>query len=500
MAPPLHGVEHIVVLMLENRSFDNILGGLYPASPGFDGLTGQESIPLNPYDPGSPLVSVWQGIPGPPVEVMPYPDPGELVTDINTQIFAPTDPQSGPPTMRGFAYNYANQPASPDGKKPVARDIMQYYRHGSESDVPVSGALARNFAVSDRWFAAGPVQTLANRVFTHCATPSKYQDTSGSWRAVINNTDITNRQLDPNGIVDARTVFELLDEAAQLPSWPWPTRPAWRVYHHDYPLSAFIKYVDDHWDVFVNGNVYYISQFFDDLKGELPTYCFLEPRYTDYFGGTPNSNHPGGSTLAESPPPIDILGGELLLYNVVAALYAVPELFKKTLLVVVYDEHGGLYDHVAPPGAASPFGPNEVSGFAYDRYGPRVPAIVINPYIAPGKVLRPAVPHVFDHTTLISTLRAQFGLGGPLTARDASAPILADLVVEGAPLNPFQITALPKPVRPAVGPRVQPSAPRSISSNPNCLANVVRQSIESPSNADRAAYIRLKETAALRGS
>jgi len=501
MAPPLYGIEHIVVLMLENRSFDNVLGGLYPDQSRCDGLTGKEAIPLDPYDPNSPLVSVWQGDPGSAVEVMPYPDPGELFTDMNQQIFAPSDPQTGPPTMRGFAYNYANQAASPDGKKPVARDIMQYYRHGPMSDVPVSGALARNFAVSDRWFASGPVQTLANRVFVHCATPSKYADGSGTWHAVINNTDITNRQFDPNGIVGSTTVFELLDQAAQLPSWRWPARPAWRVYHHDYPLSALIKYVDDHWDVLVDGNVYYISQFFDDVKGNLPTYCFLEPRYTDYFGVTPNSNHPGGSTLAETPPPIDIKDGELLLYNVVAALDSVPDVFKKTLLVVIYDEHGGLYDHVAPPSAVSPFGPNEVTGFAYDRYGVRVPAILINPYIQPQSVLRPRAPQVFDHTSLISTLRAQFGLGGPLTARDGSAPVLSDLIVEGAPLNPFRLADLPKPVRPSVATRELLPVARATPADPNHLTSVIRQAIEVPRNADRAAYIQLKETgASLSGS
>jgi phospholipase C len=367
--------------------------------------------------------------------------------------------------------------------------------------VPVSGALARSFAVSDRWFASGPVQTLANRVFVHCATPSKYQDGSGTWQAVINNTDITNRQLDPNGIVRSATVFELLDQAARLASWPWPARPAWRVYHHDYPLSAMIKYVDDHWDALVDGNVYYISQFFDDVKKDLPTYCFLEPRYTDYFGATPNSNHPGGSTLAETPPPIDILDGELLLYRVVAALDSVPELFKKTLLVVIYDEHGGLFDHVSPPSAVSPFGPNEVTGFAYDRYGVRVPAMFINPYIQPQSVLRPPAPQVFDHTSLISMLRAQFGLGGPLTPRDGSAPVLSNLIVEGAALNPFQLADLPKPVRPPVATRELLPAARTISSNPNCLPNVIRQAIEAPRNAVRAAYIRLKETgASLTGS
>ena len=181
----LSGIEHIVVLMFENRSFDNVLGGLYPGNSQseFDGLTGNETNPLDPCASGSPQIQVFQGPTDLDTMIMPYPDPGELFNDMNEQIFgccpsiqyaAGECPDTGPALMNGFVSNYLRQPASPDGVPPIANHIMQYYAPGPTGNVPISSALARAYAVSDRWFASGPVQTLANRFFTHCATPSTY--------------------------------------------------------------------------------------------------------------------------------------------------------------------------------------------------------------------------------------------------------------------------------------------------------------------------------------
>src|SRR5262249_55805393 len=180
MAQPLPDrIEHIVVLMLENRSFDNVLGGLYPALTRrglYRGLIGTESNPLNPAYPHLGAVTVFQGPATSSIWIMPYPDPGELYSDMVQQIFgsnASVLPSGVLPPMSGFAWNYTGQPWSISGPgwpsvPPVAQDIMQYY---SGASMPVSTYLAMQYAVCDGWFASGPVQTLANRMFLNCGTP-----------------------------------------------------------------------------------------------------------------------------------------------------------------------------------------------------------------------------------------------------------------------------------------------------------------------------------------
>ncbi len=493
MTQPLPGIEHVIVLMFENRSFDNMLGGLYPkksAEGSYYGLKGDEWNP-NPRSNNAP-VYVWQGPTAHSTMIMPYPDPGELYSDMHQQIYGSILP--GPKTMQGFVANYLQQAPSPDGYSPVAKNIMQYYAPGPGGNVPITSALASAYAVSDMWFASGPVQTLANRIFAHCATPSVYHK-DGAWHAVRNNIDITDRYLDPDGAVLDEPVFKLLDDAAKSDNWPWPNRVPWKVYHHDYPISAVVKYVDDNWATVEDGKVYPFDNgeegdFPHDVADDLPTYCFIEPRYTDYLGGTPNSNHPGGSTIDEAPPAISVCDGEILLKFVYSTLYNGPrDLFAKTLLIVIYDEHGGLYDHMPPPKAVSPFPPKFVSGYDYSGYGVRVPAIFINPFIQPGTIFRPPPKRPpFDHTSLISTLRAQFGLDGPLTLRDAKAPTLANLINPAEPRNPFSPDKLLAFTCPPVGPvaaRLPGLGPR-----PGSIAAVIKQAIASPRNQERVRHLR----------
>src|SRR5260370_13458039 len=165
----LNDIDHIVVLMLENRSFDSMLGTLYPKSAGFDGLTGNET---NLNAAGTP-VSVWNQ-PGTDLATMtiPDPDPGEYWVDMNQQIFgstAPPTPQSLA-TMGGFLANYTGlQPPPPAG----SRAVMHYF---TPEQVPVISCLARQFAVCDQWHAAAPCQTSPNRFFVHTATPNRYHN------------------------------------------------------------------------------------------------------------------------------------------------------------------------------------------------------------------------------------------------------------------------------------------------------------------------------------
>jgi phospholipase C len=491
----LPGIEHIVVLMFENRSFDNMLGGLYPqkSTEDYDGLQKKKCIPSCSETDPSP-VCTWSAPYGLDAMIMPYPDPGELFEDMNEQIFGPGCAWEAE-TMKGFACNYIKQEASPDGVKPVAENIMQFYQPGDQGNIPITTALAQAYGVSDQWFASGPVQTLANRIFAHCATPGKYQDSNNVWHANIDNTDITNVYIDPDGSIMETPVFQLLDQAASQSGWPWQNRVPWKVYYHDWPLSAFIKYVDDNWSTVYGGNVYPFKEpwyedtadFFYDVRNDLPTYCFIEPRYTDYFGGAVNSNHPGGSTIDENPPAISVCDGELLLQTVYTTLYNAPNnLFEKTLLIVLYDEHGGLYDHVAPLPATPPFSEGEVEGFNYNRYGVRVPAIFINPRIRPQTIVRSALEQQgFDHTTIISTLRKQFCLGGPLTPRDANATTLEGLIDPNAPLNPFTPDDLPTlNCPPPASLQVEPGALRA-APRPHSVAAAIKKAIRSPKNQAR---------------
>ena len=468
--PPLGaGIEHVVVLMLENRSFDNMLGGLYPAlsaSGQYCGLTGKERIPVDPRDPNGPSVQVFEGGDDPANLIRPYPDPGELFADMNAQLFGLVPPSAKVvPAMNGFAWNYGQQPGAPLTQggplaEPDPRNIMQYY---APSVVPVTSYLGQQYAVCDSWFAAGPVQTLANRVFAHCGTPGIIPGTNLS--RVDNPDFVKNMSITPplEPPVKDKTVFQLLDEAH-------PGQINWKVYYHDAPISALCEYVYKHWDwtSWDGGNVYAFHQRlssetnleYDIRHDRLPKYCFIEPRYTDFFDDGPvNSAHPGGAGIdftnpngSSLPPPISVRDGEHLLSQVYAILSKYPETFKKTLLVVLYDEHGGLYDHVPPPPAVPPF-TMPVDNFNYDRNGVRIPALFINPGIAPGTIY-PAreagqVPAAYDHTSLIATVCAQFGVvAPPLSPRVRNALKLDKLI----PPNPVDHARPPAPV-------VQPSAP-----------------------------------------
>lgn len=490
MAKPLtDAIEHVVVLMLENRSFDNVLGGLYPdrTKKGlYRGLLGNETNPRDPANPAAGSVTVFQGPATSSIWIIPYPDPGELYSDMVQQIFgsnASVLPSGVLPPMSGFAWNYTQQSPAPPGNgwpsvSPVAGNIMQYY---SGAAMPVSSCLAQGYAVCDCWFAAAPVQTLSNRVLAHCGTPTLLPGTNQSR---INNPDYTDTLRIPfHPPVTDPTIFQLLDETypdGQAPACSDFHNPTvhlnWKVYYHDVPLSALCSYVYDRWcfDYLFGGNVFAFQEHFgsetnfefDIRNGLLPKYSFIEPRYSNTLGGTVNSNHPGGAGLDfddpngnSLPPPINVMDGERLLWQIYSILLKYPETFAQTLLIVTYDEHGGVFDHVPPPPAVSPFA-TPVDNFDYDRYGVRVPAILINPAIAPGTVYPSRQPFApvpqppFDHTSILSTLIAQFGLSGSLTPRVASAPTLAGLI-SGKTYSPPSCAA---PV-PAEGEEGPPSGP-----------------------------------------
>src|SRR5262250_2432852 len=370
-------IDHIVVLMLENRSFDSMLGKLYPKSATFDGLDGTEQ---NPDSTGVP-VQVWSST-GTDEKTMriPDPDPGELWTDINTQLFEmPNVGSPAPiPTMGGFVKNYVNQPADA-GQTFDPKNVMHYF---TPKQVPVISRLARQFAVCDRWFASAPCQTWPNRWFVHAATADGHE----------NN--------DPPHFPNVPTIFNRLEQVGI---------DSWKIYFHDIAQAHTLL------QLFLLGSHFQSYRQFqaDCQTGQLPAYSFIEPQYFADFGHPENDQH---------PPSVVTLGEQLIadVYNCLRA----SKVWRKTLLLITYDEHGGCYDHVAPSAAVPPQPPVPGQTFGFDRFGVRVPAVIVSPYVAPGTIFGKSSVVPFDHAAIIATVRKRFGISGALTARDAQAPDL----------------------------------------------------------------------------
>ena len=396
-------IMHVVVLMLENRSFDSMLGMLYPSSDSFDGLTGTEQNTWHAPDgtPSEPI-AVWKSpVLTPAAACIPNPDPGELFTDIHTQIHGLTESgtPSPRPTMGGFVDNYMRQPKANAPYDPAA--VMHYF---TEQEIPVLSQLARQFGVSDRWHAPAPCQTWPNRFFAHTATANGY----------VNNSPT-------HFPYKMETVFNRLEEDAKVP---------WRVYFHDIAQSITLTRL---WGDAATHFRHFNDEFIRDAaSGNLPAYSFIEPRFfaDPITGRMPNDQH----------PPHDVSYGESLIASVYNAVRGGPG-WKNTLLIITYDEHGGCFDHVVPPAATSPGGQTP-DGFDFGYFGIRVPAVIVSPWVPQGSVIRPPGLTPFDHTSIIATLRKLFPFA-PLTPRDAAAPdLLGALSGDGTNDGPAFISAV----------------------------------------------------------
>ena len=196
----------------------------------------------------------------------------------------------------------------------------------------------------------------------------------------------------------------------------------WRIYFHEFAQTFLLSALWDHLDHF-----HLYDRFKEDVdSGSLQPYTFIEPRY---FPGTVSGKLPN-----DYHPPHDVTLGEQLVADVYNTLRANEEVWRKTFLIVIFDEHGGCYDHV-PPGPATPPDNDPPKpgqyGFTFDRYGVRVPALLLSPFIPEGSIHRaPPGGPPFDHTSVIKTVRERFAPleTRPLTQRDAVAPSLADVL------------------------------------------------------------------------
>ncbi len=389
MANQLGQIQHIVQLMLENRSLDHMLGFLYadsgnvsPQGAPFDGLTGKET---NPDDTGRPVAVFRIQSTDPHPYEMPGADPAEGFQNMNLQLFSTANPTSGAtPTNQGFVVSFKGaiasdrskgyQDTSPDA---VPAGVMGAY---TPQLLPILSGLAKGFAVCDTWWSSVPTETIPNRAFANAGTSQGHLS-------------------DNVKTFTCPSIFgRLSDKGLDWTIYGYTTAPLTRS---DFPDT-------------LNADASHFGLFADFQRraaaGTLPPYTFLEPSWS----AAGNSQHPNYNVAA----------GEALIHDVYTALRNGPG-WASTLLIITYDEAGGAYDHVPPPSNATPPGDGTVGelGFDFARFGVRIPAVLASPLIAAGTVYRGAGP--IDHTSVLKTIQERWGTA-PLTARDAAAASLGD--------------------------------------------------------------------------
>ncbi|KQW03566.1 hypothetical protein ASC66_17700 [Leifsonia sp. Root4] len=440
------GFDHLIVVMGENRSFDNLLGFLYdketlPTGQRFDGLAfGDHS---NTAPDGTVISAhVYSGSTD---EIMgsPSPDPGEEYPHVNTQLFNRIDPAANAgrsvgemtapyngapagtkPGMDGFVTDYeVHYRKLHKGKAPTSDELATIMGSFSPEMLPVLSTLAQNFAVYDNWFCAVPSQTFCNRSFFHASTSHGF----------VTNKDGGgyNKWIDAPA---APTIFNRLQEAGV----------DWRIYFDAMQLVSFTgvlhaPVLEKYWKT---GHFATMDGFYADVKnGTLPAYAFVEPRMVYNH----NDFHPPVGALRESDVDgvevvdsavSDVRAGEALIHQIYSAVResASPSGSNamNTMLLITFDEHGGTYDHVAPPKAVKPGDARAGEmGFEFDRLGCRVPAIAISAYTRAGTVINDEM----HHGSLSATLARIHGLK-PLNERDATANTMFNAVNLTTPRQP----------------------------------------------------------------
>jgi len=459
-----NALDHVVVLMFENRSFDHLLGRLY--EPGevasFEGVIGKDlKNPIPAWaEHGAERKFVPYGIAA--NMNTPNPDPGEEYPHINTDLFGIMDPKNRlmplekmvapynapdyprqQPTMDGFVADYISAFTAEMGRQPTYDEYAQIMTGYTPAQMPVLSTLARGFATFDHWFCEVPSQTFTNRSFFHAASSSGYViNFPPSDAFPVHNT--------------AETLFERL-EAKGL---------SWKVYCDAPSPASFTGLIHfSRLHQYFAKNFLTVADFLEDVKnGTLPTYSFIEPNM--WHGH--NDMHPPISALMHGLPidaPSSLLGGEALLAQIYDAIRSSSSSqgsnYLNTFFLVAFDEAGGTYDHVPPPPAPppDPSAPVGQMGFTFNRSGARLPAIAISAWIPQ----RTVVNEEYRHTSLIRTMRERWSLGPPLTARDAVARELSPVFSLDKPRPPEQWPDVtPQPVPPFNSALLPPNLPLSV--------------------------------------
>ena len=345
-------IEHIIILMMENHSFDNYFGMLN-SHVGF------------PLKKGVPKAANPDGN-------------GNLIHAFHMPSACQLD---GAPSQAWNASHISYDNGKNDGFV-IGSNSAVAMGYWTADDIPFYYGLAQTFPVASRWFCSTLCQTYPNRRFLMAGTAAGIVSTT---------TAALLAPPPPNG-----NIFDRLDAHGI----------SWLNYYSDTPsIAILIDYASHNSDKLVH-----VAQFFTDAAaGTLPSVSLVDP----------NFDH------GSDEDPDDIRIGELFCSQIINAVMNGPG-WPKTLLVWLYDEHGGYYDHVPPPTAIAPddippdISPTDEPG-GYDRYGFRVPAVIVSPYAKAHHVSS----KVRDHTAILKFIETKWNIGA-LTYRDANADNLAD--------------------------------------------------------------------------
>jgi len=350
-------IKHVVVLMMENRSFDHLLGGMSEINPAVDGVRSNK-----PYTNKAPDGTVYQQ----------QPVAGWVVNrDLDHEHDGTMEEMgSAADPMSGFVASYLKR--YPDAAAADLQQVMAYFPFGAkpqDDKLPALHGLARNFAVCDHWFSSMPGPTWQNRFFAHSGTS-------------LGHTKMPSAS-DPGSmrIYYQETIFDRLSDSGI----------DWKIFHDGIPQSIVLTRLLTRYLTFRGyADMAEFHRLAAGDAADFPQYAFIEPRY---FGTDENDQH----------PPADVRRGDQLIAEVYNAIRKNPDLWNSTLLVVTCDEHGGFYDHVEPPYTVAP--DDHVGEWSFDRLGVRVPAILVSPWVGKG-----VVKTVFDHTSLLRYLCEKWDL------------------------------------------------------------------------------------------
>jgi phospholipase C len=372
----LQKIDHIVVLMLENRSFDHTFGFL-TIEQARDDVDGPTLAMENEY-----RGETYRVHPASSTKLVKAQDPCHSGWCVDEQV-----PNDG----AGYVGNYMKTRPGPLVGYPGI--VMAYH---TAAQLPVYSFLAEQYCVCDRWFCSVGGATLPNRCYAAAGTSNGERDSRKPPRPYELASFV--RHLEPD---------------------------QWRWYSHDYvPMIWLIDPVIglseeslpayfDRRDIF--GHRSFLER---AAAGDLPAVSWIDPNFIDLTFGPAGSN--------DDHPPSDLRAGQKLVLQLFDAVVRSP-MWETTLLVITYDEHGGFFDHVEPPAAADDHP-------ALRRYGPRVPALVVSPWVSP----KQASHTVFDHTSIIKTILTRFcarpdGTIPDMGARVAAANHLGALLTEAQP-------------------------------------------------------------------
>ncbi|PHT36125.1 Non-specific phospholipase C1 [Capsicum baccatum] len=372
-------IKTLVVLVMENRSFDHILGWLHKSRPDITGLNGSEFNRVNASDHSSSKIFVSDDA------VFVDSDPGHSIQAIREQIFGSNDSSANPAPMNGFVQQAINM-----GVPGLEQTVMSGFK---PELLPVYTELANEFGVFDRWFASVPASTQPNRFYVHSAT--SYGASSNVRKDLIHG-------------FPQKTIFDSLDENGL----------SFGIYYQNIPATLFFKSLRKLKHIF-KFHSYALKFKLHAQLGKLPNYVVIEQRYFDVKIDPANDDHPSH----------DVALGQKFVKEVYETLRASLQ-WKEMALLITYDEHGGFFDHVPTPVSGVP-NPDGIVGpppyyFRFDRLGVRVPTFLISPWIDKATVIHqptgPTPSSQFEHSSVPATVKKLFNLKSSfLTKRDAWA-------------------------------------------------------------------------------